>query len=109
MNILAELRSRFEPVLTEWTDNPSSVIDMLKASQDPKFGDYQANFAMPLAARIPDLKPRDLAAQIVEKVDLSDFCEPLEIAGPGFINIKLKQDWLQEHSRQLVQDERMGV
>ena len=109
MNILAELRSRFEPVLTEWTDNPSSVIDMLKASQDPKFGDYQANFAMPLAARIPDLKPRDLAAQIVEKVDLSDFCEPLEIAGPGFINIKLKQDWLQEQSRQLVQDERMGV
>lgn len=109
MNILAELRSRFEPVLTEWTDNPSSVIDMLKASQDPKFGDYQANFAMPLAARIPDLKPRDLAAQIVEKVDLSDFCEPLEIAGPGFINIKLKQDWLQEQSRQLVQDERVGV
>lgn len=109
MNILAELRSRFEPVLTEWTDNPSSVIDMLKASQDPKFGDYQANFAMPLAARIPDLKPRDLAAQIVEKVDLSDFCEPLEIAGPGFINIKLKQDWLQEQTRQLVQDERMGV
>ena len=109
MNILAELRSRFEPVLTEWTDNPSSVIDMLKASQDPKFGDYQANFAMPLAARIPDLKPRDLAAQIVEKVDLSDFCEPLEIAGPGFINIKLKQDWLQEQTRQLVQDDRMGV
>ena len=109
MNILAELRSRFEPVLTKWTDNPSSVIDMLKASQDPKFGDYQANFAMPLAARIPDLKPRDLAAQIVEKVDLSDFCEPLEIAGPGFINIKLKQDWLQEQTRQLVQDERMGV
>ncbi|MBN73929.1 MAG: arginine--tRNA ligase [Gimesia sp.] len=109
MNILAELRSRFEPVLTEWTDNPSSVIDMLKASQDPKFGDYQANFAMPLAARIPDLKPRDLAAQIVEKVDLSDFCEPLEIAGPGFINIKLKQDWLQEQTMQLVQDERLGV
>ena len=109
MNILAELRSRFEPVLTEWTDNPSSVIDMLKASQDPKFGDYQANFAMPLAARIPDLKPRDLAAQIVEKVNLSDFCEPLEIAGPGFINIKLKQDWLQEQTRQMVQDERMGV
>lgn len=109
MNILAELRSRFEPVLTEWTDNPSSVIDMLKASQDPKFGDYQANFAMPLAARIPDLKPRDLAAQIIEKVDLSDFCEPLEIAGPGFINIKLKQDWLQEQTMQLVQDERLGV
>lgn len=109
MNILAELRSRFEPVLTEWTDDPSSVIEMLKDSQDPKFGDYQANFAMPLAAKIPDLKPRDLAAQIVEKIDLSDFCEPLEVAGPGFINIRLKQNWLEEQTRELVQDERLGV
>ncbi|WP_417385908.1 arginine--tRNA ligase [Gimesia sp.] len=109
MNILAELRSRFEPVLTEWTDDPSSVIEMLKASQDAKFGDYQANFAMPLAARIPDLKPRDLATQIVEKVDLSDFCEPLEVAGPGFINIKLKQDWLNTQTQNLVADERLGV
>ena len=109
MNILAEIRSRFEPVLTEWTDDPSSVIEMLKASQDAKFGDYQANFAMPLAARIPDLKPRDLATQIVEKVDLSDFCEPLEVAGPGFINIKLKQEWLNTQTQNLVADERLGV
>ena len=109
MNILAEIRSRFEPVLTEWTDDPSSVIEMPKASQDAKFGDYQANFAMPLAARIPDLKPRDLATQIVEKVDLSDFCEPLEVAGPGFINIKLKQEWLNTQTQNLVADERLGV
>ena len=109
MNILAEIRSRFEPVLTEWTDDPSSVIEMLKASQDAKFGDYQANFAMPLAARIPDLKPRDLATQIVEKVDLSDFCEPLEVAGPGFINIKLKQEWLNTQTQNLAADERLGV
>ncbi len=109
MNILAELRNRFELVLTEWTDNPSSVIEMLKASQDAKFGDYQANFAMPLAAGIPDLKPRELATQIVEKVDLSDFCEPLEVAGPGFINIRLKQDWLNTQTQNLVTDERLGV
>lgn len=109
MNILAEIRSRFEPVLAEWTDDPSSVIEMLKASQDAKFGDYQANFAMPLANRLEGTKPRDLAAQIVEKVDLSDFCEPLEVAGPGFINIKLKQDWLDGLTKQLVADERLGV
>ncbi|WP_299464641.1 arginine--tRNA ligase [uncultured Gimesia sp.] len=109
MNILDELRSRFEPVLAEWTNDPSSVIEMLKASQDAKFGDYQANFAMPLAARLDGIKPRDLAVQIAEKVDLSDFCEPLEVAGPGFINIKLKQDWLEGLTKQLVPDERLGV
>ncbi|WP_339726968.1 arginine--tRNA ligase [uncultured Gimesia sp.] len=109
MNILAELRKRFEPVLAEWTDDPSSVIEMLKASQDAKFGDYQANFAMPLANRLEGVKPRDLAAQIVEKVDLSDLCEPLEVAGPGFINIKLKLNCLEEQTQQLVTDERLGV
>ena len=109
MNILDELRTRFEPVLAEWTDNSSSVIEMLKASQDAKFGDYQANFAMPLAAKLDGVKPRDLAVQIVEKVDLSDFCEPLEVAGPGFINIKLKQDWLESLTQHLIADDRLGV
>ena len=109
MNILAELRKRFEPVLTEWTDDPSSVIEMLKATQDAKFGDYQANFAMPLAKQIQGTNPRELAGQIVERVDLSDLCEPLEVAGPGFINIKLKQDRLEEQTQQLVTDERLGV
>ena len=109
MNILDELRTRFEPVLAEWTNDPSSVIEMLKASQDAKFGDYQANFAMPLAAKLDGVKPRDLAIQIADKVDLSDFCEPLEVAGPGFINIKLKQDWLESLTQQLVPDDRLGV
>ncbi|MFK7778525.1 MAG: arginine--tRNA ligase [Gimesia sp.] len=109
MNILDELRTRFIPVLAEWTDEPSSVIEMLKASQDAKFGDYQANFAMPLAAKLDGVKPRDLAVQIVDKVDVSDFCEPLEVAGPGFINIRLKQDWLERLTQQLVPDERLGV
>ncbi|MCA9016395.1 MAG: arginine--tRNA ligase [Planctomycetaceae bacterium] len=95
--------------MAEWTDDPSSVIEMLKASQDPRFGDYQANFAMPLANRIEGTSPRDLATQIVAKVDLSDFCEPLEVAGPGFINIKLKQSSLEEQTQQLVTDERLGV
>ncbi|MCH9652429.1 MAG: arginine--tRNA ligase [Planctomycetes bacterium] len=109
MNILDALRTRFEPVLAEWTDDPSSMIEMLKASQDAKFGDYQANFAMPLAAKLDGVKPRDLAVLIADKVDLSDFCEPLEVAGPGFINIKLKQDWLEGLTQQLVPDERLGV
>ncbi|QDT96384.1 arginine--tRNA ligase [Gimesia aquarii] len=109
MNILDELRTRFTPALLAWTEDPSTVIEMLKASQDAKFGDYQANFAMPLANRSKELKPRDLAAQIVEQVDLSDVCEPLEVAGPGFINIKLKQDWLEDQTKQLVTDDRLGV
>ncbi len=109
MNILDELRTRFEPVLAEWTDDPTSVIEMLKASQDARFGDYQANFAMPLANHVEGLNARDIATQIVDKIDLTDMCEPLEVAGPGFINIKLKQDWLVSQTKQLVADNRLGV
>src|SRR5699024_5682962 len=39
-------------------------------------------------------KPRDIAAEIVEAVDLSDIAEAPEIAGPGFLNIRLRTDWV---------------
>ena len=81
---------------------------MVKPAQDAKFGDYQANCAMPLAKQL-GLSPRDLAAQIVERLQVADLCEPPEIAGPGFINLKLKDAWLVENINRLVADDRLGV
>ena len=46
--------------------------------------------------------PRDIAAQLVAGVDLGDFCHPPEIAGPGFINLRLQDDWLAGHRGQAV-------
>ena len=66
---------------------------MIRASQDPKFGDYQSNCAMGLAKKLGK-KPRDVADAIVEKLDIADLCEPPEIAGPGFINLRLKPVYL---------------
>ena len=51
---------------------------------------------MPLAKRLKT-KPRDLAQQIVDNLDVADIAEPVtpdDIAGPGFINIRLKPDAL---------------
>src|SRR5207249_2534445 len=73
-----------------------------------RFGDYQANFAMPLGKQ-RGVNPRDLAAEIVNRLDVADLCEPPEIAGPGFINLKLRQDWLQVETKRLIGDERLGV
>ena len=107
MSALAEIQSRFAVALANLTDDVDAALAMVKPSQDPKFGDYQANCAMPLA-RKASVPPRDLAQQIVDAVDVSDLCEPPEIAGPGFINLKLREDWLTATAISLVTDERLG-
>src|SRR5689334_474677 len=56
---------------------------------DPKFGDYQSNALMSLA-KARKMNPRQLATDVVGKLDVSDLCEPVEIAGAGFLNFRLK-------------------
>jgi arginyl-tRNA synthetase len=108
MNILSELRSRFESALRDFADDPAPYVNMVRPSQDAKFGDFQANCAMPLAKQTKT-NPRELAAQIVERLEVADLCEEPEIAGPGFINLRLKDNWLQQHVNLIAGDERLGV
>lgn len=67
--------------------NPSVQIER---ARDAKFGDFACNLAMQLAKPAKQ-KPRDLAAQLIERLPTADFVEKLDIAGPGFINIFIKQ------------------
>ena len=71
----------------------SSVL--VRPCPEPKFGDYQTNALMGLAKR-DQLNPRELAAQVVEQLDVADCCEPVEIAGPGFLNFRLKTEALSD-------------
>ncbi len=64
---------------------------IVRPTADARFGDYQANGVMALAKRLKT-NPRKLAEQVVQRLDVSDVCEPPEIAGPGFINLRLKPD-----------------
>ena len=107
MNILAQLRARFEPTLQSLTDDPSPYVAMVKPTQDARFGDFQANCAMPLAKQTGK-NPRELAAQIVAQLELADFCDAPEVAGPGFINIRLRDDWLAQQTKGLIVDDRLG-
>ncbi|MDA1159719.1 MAG: arginine--tRNA ligase, partial [Planctomycetota bacterium] len=108
MSALQEIRNRFASVLASLTDDVDASLSMIRSSQDPKFGDFQANCAMPLAKK-SGVAPRDLAQQMVDQVQLDDFCETVEVAGPGFINLKLRTDWLEQQARKIVGDERLGV
>lgn len=77
---------------------------------DPRFGDYQVNGVLPLAKTLRD-NPRKLAQQVVEALGpmLADICEPLEIAGPGFINLRLKESWIAADVGRRAADPRLDV
>ena len=66
---------------------------IVKPATDPKFGDYQANGVMALAKQMKT-NPRKLVEDVVKNLDLSDICEEPEVAGPGFINLRLKAEFV---------------
>ena len=74
---------------------PAECLPHISLSKQADFGDYQANGAM-AAAKLMRAKPREIAQQILDQLSLDDIANKVEIAGPGFINIYLKTDWLNE-------------
>lgn len=81
---------------------------MVVSASNPKFGDYQSNVAMSLTKRLKQ-QPRAIAQAIVDHLNLSDICEPPEIAGPGFINFTLKPAYLEAQLNSIQADERLGI
>jgi len=109
MNILAELKERFAAVLASYADETAAeLLDLVRRSQDAKFGDYQANVAMPLGKRL-SRPPREIAAEIVQRIELDDLFEPPEIAGPGFINLRVRDDVVRDQVAAALEDRRLGV
>lgn len=115
MNVLRELQDRFHAAVAAVAgdrlsgDELTELAAMVRPSQDPKFGDYQANLAMPLAKKL-GRPPRDVAVDVLARIDLGEICEPPEIAGPGFINLRLRTDWLARQLNVAAEaDERLGI
>jgi arginyl-tRNA synthetase len=73
---------------------------LVRPSQDEKFGHYQSNCAMGLAKKVGK-KPREVAGAIVEQLDVDDMAEDVQIAGPGFINLRIKPSYLARSLQQI--------
>jgi len=102
MQIIAELRKCFVAPLTtlfqqagieDYRGQLESALGMIRPAQNAGFGDYQANFAMPLSKPL-GMKSQDIGAKVVQLADLSQLCSKVEVAGPGFINLTLTDDYL---------------
>jgi arginyl-tRNA synthetase len=108
MSLLQELKSRFRGALAALIDEPEPLLELIRRSQDPKFGDYQANFAMPLGKQL-GRPPREIAAEVVENLELDDLCDRIEVAGPGFINLRLRDDVLSQRLESAQAGPRLGI
>lgn len=104
-----QLKLKFAQALAAAFGTEYAGVDpILVAASNPKFGDYQANVALSLSKKLKQ-QPRAIASAIVENLDVSDICEPPEIAGPGFINLKLKTTYLEAQLNAIQADTRLGI
>ena len=104
MTLAAQLEARLRPALAHFGFADARV----QPATDARFGDYQTNAAMILAKQ-QRANPRQLAAQIIERLDVADLCAPPEIAGAGFINFRLLPTALESQLPALAADPRLGV
>ncbi|XP_034033749.1 arginine--tRNA ligase, cytoplasmic [Thalassophryne amazonica] len=86
-------------------ENPPLVVT---PSQQAKFGDYQCNSAMSIAqmlkAKGAKVNPREIADKIIQNIPDNEMIEKTEVAGPGFINIHLKKEYVSKLLRKLLVD-----
>lgn len=91
------LAERFEQAIqSAYPEVGDQARAMISPSRRAELGDFQSNAAMPLGKRL-GIAPREVAAKIIEHLDLGDLAEPVTeaaIAGPGFINVRLQQSAL---------------
>ncbi|MEQ1824421.1 MAG: arginine--tRNA ligase [Pirellula sp.] len=112
MQVLNIIRSRFASVLSTWIDDPAALnmaLDRIVPSRESHLADYQANVAMPLQKKLGK-PPLAIAEELVARVDLSDLCSSVSIAGQGYVNLRLDPVWISKCLTSALADpERLGI
>ncbi len=106
MSLQSQLTRRFSAAFADAGLDPDAGDVVV--SQRPELADFQCNGAMGAAKRA-GRNPRELAQEIVDSVDAADLVESLDVAGPGFINIVVRDDVLAETTADMAADERLAV
>lgn len=108
MNVLQYLQQQVSQSVAALTPRHADYREMVRPANDPKFGDYQINCAMPLQKELGG-KPRDIAQKVVDGLPDRDVFSSVEIAGPGFINLRLSDSFLVDQLRKRRTDPRLGL
>jgi arginyl-tRNA synthetase len=83
------IQSRLQLAVSAVLPGADTRSVLVRPCPDPKFGDYQSNALMAIAKE-RKMNPRQLATDVLAKLDVNDLCEKVEIAGAGFLNFHLK-------------------
>jgi len=100
MNLIKFLSIEIEKILNK-LDYKDNVI--LNVSNRPELGDYQYNGCMKLAG-IYKKRPDSIAKEIVEELNKTNFFSNINIAGPGFINLTIKDEVLINYINDVISD-----
>jgi len=103
------LKQHLDAIISEAmnTVGIASASAIVKQAQRAEFGQYQANGIMSAAKKLKT-NPRELAQKVVDQlIEETDF--ELEIAGPGFINITLTNEFLGESLQNVYTDSQLGI
>jgi len=107
MNIRTYLDTRISQAM-QAAGADANAPAVIKPSAKPQFGDYQANGIMGAAKKL-GMKPQDLAEKVLAEMDLAAIASKVEVAGPGFLNIYLSEDWLAEHAEHALASDRLSI
>jgi arginyl-tRNA synthetase len=97
-----------QSLLSARIETVTGVDPELRPATKPQFGHFQSNVALRLA-KSEGRSPRDVATDIVARLKVADLCEPPEVAGPGFINFRLRTDVLAQAVTDQLADPYAGV
>ncbi len=102
--IQSEIERRLlQAVIKELPGSENEKI-FVRPCADLQHGDYQSNAIMVLAKK-RHMNPRQLADQVLEGLDLSEICEPVEVSGPGFLNFRLRTEVIENSLSQALGQE----
>ncbi|KAM4677803.1 arginine--tRNA ligase, cytoplasmic [Discoglossus pictus] len=106
ININVQLQEIFGSAIRSAYPELENAPLAVTPSQQPKFGDYQCNSAMAMTqmfkAKDQKVSPREIAEKIVKNVSNNDLIEKMDIAGPGFINVHLRKDFISKQLSKLL-------
>lgn len=107
MNLLLENELNSALVAVFEKNGLDKKFAFVKVSDRPDLSDFQCNGALALA-KIAHKNPREIASLIAEELQKIDFIDAVSVDGPGFINIKLKNEFIAQNTDKMAADERLG-
>lgn len=105
-----KLKAQLSHLITQALQKASIEAPLVSVNEStkPEFGDYQYNGIMPLAKSLK-ANPRQIAQTVADTIDCTTLIESVEVAGPGFINIRLRSSACASIALEMVKDSRLGV